>query len=188
MTTTDKGFLKEELIERILLADLFKHKTNCTNVKATQLLSKARYDVTFTSGYTECIADMKVRTPQYNYEYFLENGLFIEKKKWDWLTNNPFNYLPVYVNYIPLDESEGYIAIINLKDCVFKEKDKNVFIGRSNSYQLRHVIDMVETPMELIKCNYSKIFDNQTVKDTLNIIFKAYTTNNETLKSLFNIL
>lgn len=176
--------LKDEIIERLLLSFYFSVKSNLSNHYCTPLQSFAWFDSTFISAGTECIADFKCRTTDYGYDYCQKNGLFIEAGKFDKLSKSGKH--PIYINYLPLNDNEGYICVFDLSNTQFIEKDKMVYIRSKNKYEPRHIIDLYESEYEMIKCNFKELIKKN--KNTLNDIYTQWNNNNKQNKILLSII
>jgi hypothetical protein len=187
-TKQQKSIIVEELQERVILNAALNNKANILNLKTTRINSMERYDCTFTSAATKIVADAKIRKMPYTYQYIKNDGLFIETSKYDNLIKlgEKMEAIPYYINYIPVNEEEGYCILMNVMELEFKKKNIEIYIGRTANYQQRHIIDIETTPTEKIYIEYKKIMDEN--KDLLNQLYLVYANNNYEMQNLLNIL
>jgi hypothetical protein len=187
-TKQQKSIIVEELQERIILNAALSDKANIFNLRTTRINSMERYDCTFTSATTKIVADAKIRKIPYTYQYIKNDGLFIEVSKYDNLIKlgEKMGAIPYYINYIPVNEEEGYCILMNVMELEFKKKNIEIYIGRTANYQQRHIIDIETTPTERIYIEYKKIMDEN--KDLLNQLYLVYANNNYEMQNLLNIL
>jgi hypothetical protein len=187
-TKQQKSIIVEELQERVILNAALNNKANILNLKTTRINSMERYDCTFTSAATKIVADAKIRKIPYTYQYIKNDGLFIEVSKYDNLIKlaEKMEALPYYINYVPVNEEEGYCILMNLMEMEFKKKNIEIYIGRTANYQKRHIIDIEQTPTEKIYIEYKKIMEEN--KDLLNQLYLVYANNNYEMQNLLNIL
>ncbi|CAB4154410.1 hypothetical protein UFOVP648_3 [uncultured Caudovirales phage] len=187
-TKQEKSIIVEELQERLILNNALSSKPFISYLKTTQIGSFARYDCTFISATTKIVADAKIRKLPYTYEYVMDKGIFIEVSKYDNMLKlaEKMQSIPYYINYVPLNENEGYLMLINLMEIQFLKRNIEIYIGRTGDYQKRHVIDLNNTPKELIKIQYKKLMDDN--KDFLNSLYSIYANNNYEMQNLLNIL
>lgn len=185
-TKKEKLIIQEEILERLIINHALNNKNNISELKVTPIGSYAQYDCTFTSGQTKIIADAKIRKLPYVYSYIKEKGLFIEKYKYDNLLKISNNKIPYYINYVPINEDEGYFMLINLLEMEFKVKNIEIYIPRNNAYQERKIIDIQSTPKELIYIDYKNLINEN--KDFLNQLYLIYKKNNYEMQNLINIL
>jgi hypothetical protein len=187
-TKQQKSIIVEELQERVILNAALSDKANIFNLRTTRINSMERYDCTFTSATTKIVADAKIRKIPYTYQYIKNDGLFIEVSKYDNLIKlgEKMGAIPYYINYIPVNEEEGYCILMNVMELEFKKKNIEIYIGRTANYQQRHIIDIETTPTERIYIEYKKIMDEN--KDLLNQLYLVYANNNYEMQNLLNIL
>jgi hypothetical protein len=187
-TKQQKSIIVEELQERIILNAALSNKPHIYDLKTTRINSMERYDCTFTSAATKIVADAKIRKIPYTYQYIKNDGLFIEVSKYDNLIKlaEKMQALPYYINYIPLNEEEGYCILMNVMEMEFKKKNIEIYIGRTANYQQRHIIDIETTPSEKIYIEYKKVMEEN--KDFLNQLYLIYANNNYEMQNLLNIL
>lgn len=187
-TKQEKSIIVEELQERVILNAALNNKAYINNLETTKIGSYARYDCTFTSASTKIVADAKIRKIPYTYEYIKNDGLFIETSKYDNLIKlaEKMEAIPYYINYVPLNEEEGYCILMNIMEMEFKKKNIEIYIGRTGSHQQRHIIDIEKTPTEKIYVEYKKIMEEN--KDLLNQLYLIYANNNYEMQNLLNIL
>lgn len=187
-TKQQKLIIVEELQERVILNAALNNKANILNLKTTRINSMERYDCTFTSAATKIVADAKIRKMPYTYQYIKNDGLFIETSKYDNLIKlaEKMEAIPYYINYVPVNEEEGYCILMNVMELEFKKKNIEIYIGRTANYQKRHIIDIEQTPTEKIYIEYKKIMEEN--KDLLNQLYLVYANNNYEMQNLLNIL
>jgi hypothetical protein len=187
-TKQQKSIIVEELQERLILNAALTEKANILNLKTTRINSMERYDCTFTSATTKIVADAKIRKMPYTFQYIKNDGLFIETSKYDNLIKlgEKMQSIPYYINYIPVNEEEGYCVLMNLMEMEFKKKNIEIYIGRTGSHQQRHIIDIEKTPYEKIYIEYKKLIEDN--KDLLNQLYLVYANNNYEMQNLLNIL
>jgi hypothetical protein len=187
-TKQQKSIIVEELQERLILNAALTEKANIYNLKTTRINSMERYDCTFTSATTKIVADAKIRKMPYTFQYIKKDGLFIETSKYDNLIKlgEKMQSIPYYINYIPVNEEEGYCVLMNLMEMEFKKKNIEIYIGRTGSHQQRHIIDIEKTPYEKIYIEYKKLIEDN--KDLLNQLYLVYANNNYEMQNLLNIL
>jgi|694.fasta_scaffold03657_1 hypothetical protein len=187
-TKQQKSIIVEELQERLILNAALNNKANIFNLKTTRINSMERYDCTFISSTTKIVADAKIRKMPYTFQYIKNDGLFIETSKYDNLIKlgEKMQSIPYYINYVPVNEEEGYCILMNIMELEFKKKNIEIYIGRTGSNQQRHIIDIEKTPIEKIYIEYKKIMDEN--KDLLNQLYLVYANNNYEMQNLLNIL
>jgi hypothetical protein len=187
-TKQQKSIIVEELQERLILNAALNNKANIFNLKTTRVNSMERYDCTFISSTTKIVADAKIRKMPYTFQYIKNDGLFIETSKYDNLIKlgEKMQSIPYYINYVPVNEEEGYCILMNVMELEFKKKNIEIYIGRTGSNQQRHIIDIEKTPIEKIYIEYKKIMDEN--KDLLNQLYLVYANNNYEMQNLLNIL
>ena len=187
-TKQQKSIIVEEIQERVILNAALSDKAHIYNLKATKINSMGRYDCTFTSATTKVVADAKIRKMPYTYQYIKNDGLFIEVSKYNYLIKKAeeTQSIPFYINYVPINNEEGYCILMNLMDMEFKKKNIEIYIGRTANYEQRHIIDIEKTPTEKIYIEYKKIMDEN--KDFLNQLYLIYANNNYEMQNLITIL
>jgi hypothetical protein len=187
-TKQQKSIIVEELQERLILNAALNNKANIFNLKTTRVNSMERYDCTFISSTTKIVADAKIRKMPYTFQYIKNDGLFIETSKYDNLIKlgEKMQSIPYYINYVPVNEEEGYCILMNVMELEFKKKNIEIYIGRTGSNQQRHIIDIEKTPIEKIYIEYKKIMEEN--KDLLNQLYLVYANNNYEMQNLLNIL
>jgi hypothetical protein len=187
-TKQQKSIIVEELQERLILNAALNNKANIFNLKTTRINSMERYDCTFISSTTKIVADAKIRKMPYTFQYIKNDGLFIETSKYDNLIKlgEKMQSIPYYINYVPVNEEEGYCILMNVMELEFKKKNIEIYIGRTGSNQQRHIIDIEKTPIEKIYIEYKKIIEEN--KDLLNQLYLVYANNNYEMQNLLNIL
>jgi len=187
-TKQQKSIIVEELQERLILNAALNNKSNIFNLKTTRINSMERYDCTFISSTTKIVADAKIRKMPYTFQYIKNDGLFIETSKYDNLIKlgEKMQSIPYYINYVPVNEEEGYCILMNVMELEFKKKNIEIYIGRTGSNQQRHIIDIEKTPIEKIYIEYKKIMEEN--KDLLNQLYLVYANNNYEMQNLLNIL
>jgi len=187
-TKQQKSIIVEELQERLILNSALNNKANIFNLKTTRVNSMERYDCTFISSTTKIVADAKIRKMPYTFQYIKNDGLFIETSKYDNLIKlgEKMGAIPYYINYVPVNEEEGYCILMNVMELEFKKKNIEIYIGRTGSNQQRHIIDIEKTPIEKIYIEYKKIMDEN--KDLLNQLYLVYANNNYEMQNLLKIL
>jgi hypothetical protein len=180
--------LKEELEERIVINSTLSQKQGVSNIKCSPIKSFTKYDCVFISGDTNIIADAKIRKMPYTMNYCFENGLFIETYKYKSLMEQAqkTSMTPYYINYLPKDENKGYVVLINLNEVIFEKESVMFHIQREGESKERNIIDLNNTPSEIILINYKQILDSN--KDFLNQLYLVYKNNNIEMQNLLNIL